>query len=191
MNNPETPQSPETPPRISRLTRVRLAFDHDLRIRLGLIVTCGGFVVFLIGCHPQIIGMDRSSIIGVTQIVVFEIGLLVICLGGYTSMVAAWKGQPLSIPADIGLRLVGTGYVIAFFSGFADYFGLGSHKPPNLPFFGPWQATGVIFGEVVIAIGFLMLIPFSMRLFQQGPPEIPEIRINPIPLTIPDRVLKG
>ena len=153
--------------------------DHDLRIRLGLVITAGGFVVFIIGCHPAIIGMDRSLLIGVVQIVVFLVGLLVICLGGYISVLALWKGNPLSIPADIGLRLVGTGYVIAFFSGFADVFGLGSHKPPNLPFFGPWQARGVMFGEVVIAIGFFMLIPLFFHLPSQKPAE-GENQDNPI-----------
>lgn len=156
-----------------------MALDRDLRILLGLVVTFGGFLIFLIGCHPQIIGMDRSPIIGVVQIVVFEIGLLVICLGGYINTVALWRGKPLSIPADFGLRLVGTGYVISFFTGFADVFGLGSHKPPNVPFFGPMQALGVMLGEVFIAIGFLMLIPFSSRLSQQNPPETLDIQDKP------------
>jgi len=145
--------------------------DHDLRVRLGLVITVGGFIIFLIGCHPNLIGMDISPMIGVVQIVVFLVGLLVICLGGYICVLALWKGYPLSIPADIGSRLIGTGYVIAFFSGFADVFGLGSHKPPNLPFFGPWQARGVIFGELVIAIGFFMLIPFFFHPPSSKQPE--------------------
>ena len=180
MSNPENPPpQPITPRPIASLQRLRLAMVHDLRIRLGLFITIGGFVVFIIGCHPAIIGMDRSLLIGVVQIVVFLVGLLVICLGGYISVLALWKGNPLSIPADIGLRLVGTGYVIAFFSGFADVFGLGSHKPPNLPFFGPWQARGVMFGEVVIAIGFFMLIPLFFHLPSQKPPA-GENQDNPI-----------
>lgn len=119
--------------------------------------------------------MDRSPVIGIVQIVVFEVGLLVICLGGVICMVALWKGQPLSIPADIGLRIVGTGYVITFFCAFADYFGLGSHKPPNLPFFGPWQARGVMFGELIITLGLLLLIPL---LFGKPPRLAPENQEN-------------
>ena len=158
--------------------------DHDLRVRLGLVITVGGFIVFLIGCRPALIGMDRSQVIGVVQIVVFLVGLLVICLGGYICVIALWKGYPLSIPADIGLRLVGTGYVISFFCGFADVFGLGSHKPPNIPFFGPWQTRGVIFGELVIAIGFFMLIPLFFHPTSQEPPRDGENQDKPITVNI-------
>jgi hypothetical protein len=157
-----------------------MAMDHDLRIRLGLVIIIGGFIVFLIGCHPGLIGMDRSLVIGVVQIIVFLVGLLVMCLGGYICVIALWKGHPLSIPADIGLRLVGTGYVVAFFSGFADVFGFGSHKPPNMPFFGPWQERGVLFGELVIAIGFFMLIPLFFHPPSQEPPQDGENQDKPI-----------
>ena len=182
MSNPDPPTpQPITPPPIAGLNRLRMAMDHNLRVRLGLMITVGGFVVFIIGCHPDLIGMDRSPVIGVVQIVVFLVGLLVICLGGFISGIALWKGHQLSIPADIGLRLVATGYVIAFFSGFADVFGLGSHKPPNIPFFGPWQARGVMFGEVVIAIGFFILIPLFFHLPSQKPS--PEGENQDIPIT--------
>jgi hypothetical protein len=77
MTDPEISPSPIKPPRISAFNKVRMALDRDLRILLGLVVTFGGFLIFLIGCHPQIIGMDRSPLIGVVQIVAFEIGLLV------------------------------------------------------------------------------------------------------------------
>jgi len=185
MSNPDPPTpEPITPRPIVGIRRLRMAMDHDLRIRLGLAITVGGFVVFLIGCHPALIGMDRSQVIGVVQIVVFLVGLLVMCLGGYICGIALWKGYPLSIAADIGLRLVGTGYVITFFCGFADVFGLGSHKPPNMPFFGPWQARGVIFGELVIAIGFFMLIPLFFHPPKQEPPQAGENQDKPITVNI-------
>jgi hypothetical protein len=62
--------------------------------------------------------------------------------------------------ADFGLRLVGTGYVIAVFTGMADIFGLGTQPLPNIPYFGPWQAAGVLIGQIIIAAGFLMTIPY-------------------------------
>jgi len=34
---------------------------------------------------------------------------------------------------------------------------------PKIPFFGPWQARGVMLGEVIIAIGFLLMIPYARR----------------------------
>ncbi len=166
MSDPDKSPEPINPIPITRFDRLRMAIDHDLRVRLGLVITIGGFVVFIIGCHPDLIGMDRSPLVGVVQLVIMLVGLMVVCLGGYLSLVALWRGRPLSIAADIGLRLVGTGYVIAFFSAFADVFGLGSHKPPNVPFFGPWQARGVIGGEIVIIVGFFLMLPLFVKLPQ-------------------------
>lgn len=45
-------------------------------------------------------------------------------------------------------------------AGMADVFGLGSHPLPGVPYFGAWQARGVEFGQAIIAIGLLMLIPY-------------------------------
>ena len=106
-------------------------------------------------------GADRSPIIGFVQIAVFLVGLAVICIGGYVSLTSLWQEHPISIAADIGLRLVATGYVIAVFAGMADIFGLGSHSLPNLPYFGEWQAVGVQIGQAFIALGFFLLLPFS------------------------------
>lgn len=130
------------------------------RIRWGLSITLFGFLVFLIGARPGLFGLDRSPVIGFVQIATFLVGLAFICIGGYISMMALWKNEELSIAADIGLRLVATGYVIAVFTGMADVFGLGSHPLPGVPYFGAWQARGVEFGQAIIAIGLLMLIPY-------------------------------
>jgi hypothetical protein len=91
----------------------------------------------------------------------FLIGLGVICLGGLLGLTALWNGSPRTILADIGVRLVGTGFVVSAFSGMADVFGMGSQPLPGVPYFGPWQATGVLIGQVVIALGFLMMMPYG------------------------------
>ena len=130
------------------------------RVRNGLIITLAGFLVYLLGTDPGAFGLDRSPVTGFLQIAVFLIGLGLICFGGYFSLNALWNGTQKTIIADIGLRLVSTGYVVAVASGMADIFGIGSHPLPNVPYFGPWQAVGVMLGEVIIAIGFLMLIPY-------------------------------
>ena len=62
---------------------------------------------------------------------------------------------------DIGFRLVSTGYVLAVTAGMADIFGLGNQPLPQIPYFGPWQAAGVVIGEGIIALGFLIMIPFQ------------------------------
>ncbi len=130
------------------------------RLQAGLAATAIGFFIFTVGAKPNFFGWDRSPVVGFVQISVVLFGLGIICLGGYIGILGLWKGRARSILADIGVRVVGTGYVIAFFSGMADIFGMGSQPPPGVMYFGPWQATGVVIGEIVVAAGFLMMIPF-------------------------------
>ena len=132
-----------------------------VRVRIGLIITLLGFFVFIVGAKPDWLGWDRSPVVGFVQIAVFLVGLAIICLGGYIGLLALWGGGQRTIAADIGLRLVSTGYVISVFAGMADVFGMGAHPLPNVPYFGPVQATGVVIGEIVIAVGFLLLIPYK------------------------------
>jgi hypothetical protein len=133
------------------------------RIRAGLIMTLFGMIIFLVGARPGVFHVDRSPVVGFVQIAVFLVGLAIMCLGGYTSLMAFCKNGNRTIPADIGTRLVTTGYVIAVFSGMADVFGFGTQMWPRVPFFGRWQAAGVQIGEAVIAIGFLLLLPFRWK----------------------------
>jgi hypothetical protein len=131
------------------------------RMRAGGILTLLGLMVYLLGADPSLFGLDRSPIIGIVQIMVFLIGLALICLGGYVTVGTIWVGREKSIAADIGLRLISTGYVISFGSALSDIFGFGTHLPPLIPYLGPVQAIGVLVGEVVIALGFILMIPFS------------------------------
>jgi hypothetical protein len=154
MNSPtKTSLSPDTSPE---------AIPSRLRIRSGLFTTLCGLIVFLVGARPALFGLDRSPVVGFVQIAVFLVGLSIVCIGGYISLMAYWKNGNRTIPADIGTRLVATGYVVAVFSGMADVFGFGTQLTPRVPFFGPWQAAGVQIGELLIAIGFLLLIPYRL-----------------------------
>ncbi|MBK9926046.1 MAG: hypothetical protein IPP66_12240 [Anaerolineales bacterium] len=130
------------------------------RIRFSLISVIFGFFVFSVGAKPNWYGWDRSPVVGFIQIAVFLIGLAMICIGGYVGLVALWGKEPRSIIADIGMRLVGTGYVVSVFTGMADIFGMGTQPLPMVPYFGPWQSGGVLIGQIVTAIGFLMMIPY-------------------------------
>ncbi len=145
---------------MSKLTR--LNGGAHFRIRLGLATTILGFVIFLLGVNPGMFLLDRSPIVGFVQIAVFLVGLAMICLGGYIGLNALWNGSQKSIIADIGLRMVSTGYVIAVASGMADVFGFGTHNFPQIPYFGPLQAIGVMIGEIIITIGLIMLIPYKI-----------------------------
>jgi len=129
------------------------------RMRIGLVLTFIGLIVFLLGAEPALFNLDRSPVFGFVQISVLLIGLALICLGGYISLASLWNGRQKTITAEVGQRLVSTGYVIAVVSGMADVFGLGSHQFPKVPFFGPWQAVGVIVGVLLIGIGFILFIP--------------------------------
>jgi hypothetical protein len=140
----------------------RIAAPSRLRVRVGLLLTLFGLFVFIVGTKPNWFDLDRSPTVGFVQIAFFLVGLAIICVGGFVSLWGLWKGMDRSIPADIGLRLVATGYVISVFSGMADVFGMGSQSAPLSPYFGPIQALGVLIGEIVIAIGFLLLIPIRL-----------------------------
>jgi hypothetical protein len=136
---------------------------NHFRLRLGIGATILGLVVYLLGVDPGMFGMDRSPVMGFVQIAVLLIGLAFMCLGGFITLNALWNGSQKSILADIGLRLVATGYLIAVASGMADILGFGNHPFPRIPYFGPLQAIGVIIGEVAIALGFLMIIPYPRK----------------------------
>lgn len=131
------------------------------RIRVSVITTLIGLLVFVIGTKPDYFGWDRSPVVGFVQIALFLAGLAVICLGGYIGLHSLWWNTERTITSDIGSRLVATGYVFAVFAGLADVFGMGSHTFPFVPYFGPWQATGVLIGQGIIALGFLLMIPFK------------------------------
>ncbi len=133
------------------------------RVRNGIRILLLGFLLFLIGIRPAYFGLDRSPVIGFVQIAVFIVGLAVMCGGGYLTLNSLWNGREKSILADIGFRLVSTGYLVAVMSGMADVFGIGSHRFPKVPYFGVVQAVGVIAGQLVILLGFLMTIPLPYR----------------------------
>lgn len=127
------------------------------KIRIGLILTIIGYLIFLVGARPGLFNLDRSRVIGFVQISVFLIGLGIIVLGSYMTLNSFWPEGKKTIAADLGSRVISTGYVICVFTGMADIFGLGSHRLPNV-FFGPLQAQGMAIGMATIGVGFLLMI---------------------------------
>jgi hypothetical protein len=127
------------------------------RFSIGIVLL--GLFIFLLGVEPGWFRLDRSPVVGFVQISVFLLGLAIICIGGYIGFSIQWADGERTISADIGLRLIATGYVVSVVSGMADVFGFGTQTFPRIPYFGPIQATGVVFGEAVIAVGFLLMIP--------------------------------
>jgi hypothetical protein len=137
------------------------------RVYFSTAITLFGLLIFVIGAKPDWFGWDRSAVVGFVQIAVFLVGLAIICLGGYIGLLTLWWGYERTIVADIGTRLIGTGYVIAVFAGLADIFGMGSQSFPQVPYFGPWQSSGVLIGQGIIALGFLLFIPFRPQKMSQ------------------------
>ncbi len=129
------------------------------RVQIGLFFVIAGLLFYVLGVKPDWFGADRSPIVGFIQISVFLVGLAVICFGGYLALNALWNGIERTIAADFGFRLVSTGYVISVASGMADVIGFGNQPSPAIPYFGPWQSTGVMLGELIIIIGFILFIP--------------------------------
>jgi len=134
----------------------RKPINGNRRIQATLSLVILGFLLVLLGLEPGLVNLDRSPVVGFVQLSVYLVGLALICLGGYIGFSSS-PDKERTIAADIGLRLVATGYVIAFVSGLADVFGFGSEIFPEIPSFGVLQVTGVILGEATIAIGFLLV----------------------------------
>lgn len=133
------------------------------KVRNGLMILALGFLIFLLGVRPGIFFLDRSPVIGFVQIAVFSVGLAVMCFAGIFTLNALWNGSQRSILADVGYRLVLTGYVVVVLSGLADVFGIGTHRFPAVPYFGFVQAVGVMLGQLTIALGFIMMIPHNKK----------------------------
>jgi hypothetical protein len=128
------------------------------RIRIGLIGTFLGFLLVVLGAKPEFFGMDRSPVIGFAQTATFLLGIGVIGLSGYFTLMSFWPKGYTTITADFGIRLLATGWLIAVFAGMADVFSIGSHPVTGLVFFGRVQAAGVEIGEMVMGIGMVMMI---------------------------------
>lgn len=131
------------------------------RLRLGMALTLIGLFILIVGAKPGWFGWSHSSGVGFVKISVFLLGLGVMCVGGIVGLPPLWKGVERTIVSDIGMRLVATGYVVSVISGMADIVGFGSQPPPSAPLFGPIQAAGVVLGQAIIAVGFLMMVPYA------------------------------
>ncbi len=127
---------------------------QSLLARLGTAVVGVGFVLFVVGVSPELIGMDVTPGLGLLQIATFLLGISLMTLGAYVYMYATrHRSLPRRLREDIGVRLMATGVVIAVSTGLADVIGIGTHFGQQRPYFGPVQAWGVALGVLVIIVG--------------------------------------
>jgi len=125
------------------------------RTGVGLVVF--GFFVFGVGVFPELIRLDLTPGFGILQITMLLSGLTLMTLGGYVFLYATrHRATPHRLREDVGVRLMATGLVICYTTGFADVLGIGSHFGAERPLFGTLQAAGVVLGVLVIGVGIFL-----------------------------------
>jgi hypothetical protein len=127
-----------------------------------------GLFVFIVGVNPDLIGMNRSRVIGFVQMGVWLTGLGLLLLGSFLTVRVVRNGRPMSLRAEIGMRLIATGYVVSATASLADFLAIGSHRLPWV-YFGPLQVGGLAGGVIISLLGVLLYWPRTPR-----PPVEPE-----------------
>jgi hypothetical protein len=121
-----------------------------------------GLLVFVVGINPDLIGMNRSRVIGFIQMGVWLSGLGVLLLGAVLTVRVVRNGRPMSLRAEVGTRLIATGYVISAAASLADFLAIGSHRLPWV-YLGPLQVAGLAGGVLVSLLGVLLYWPRTPR----------------------------
>ncbi len=153
--SPAGHQPTQPPP--TRARRDRDDLSTSRLARFGVAVVVFGFFFFLIGIFPDLIRLGITPGIGLLQIGAFLIGISLMTLGAYIYAYATrHRAMPRRLREDIGLRLMATGLVISYATGFADVLGIGSHFGADRPLFGLWQAAGVALGVFIIITGIFL-----------------------------------
>jgi hypothetical protein len=104
-----------------------------------------------------LIRLDLTPGIGLLQITVFLFGISLMSLGGYL-YVRTRRPQPgpHRLVEAIGVRLIGTGLVLCYASGYADILGIGTERLGEPLVLGPVQSAGIVLGVVVIVAGLVI-----------------------------------
>jgi hypothetical protein len=136
-----------------------------------------GFLIFVIGVDPDLIGMNRSPTVGFIQVYMWLTGLAILLICAYATVRVVRNNRPTSLRADIGLRLIASGYVVAASASMADFIGIGSHSMPYV-YFGPIQVIGLAGGVLISLLGVILYWPRRRRTPEDGKPwKLPAIRL--------------
>jgi hypothetical protein len=117
-----------------------------------------GLFIFILGVDPDLVGLDRSPVVGFVQIGVWSVGLAALLLGATLTVRVVRNGRPNSLRSEVGLRLIATGYVFAVAASFADFLGIGSHTLPTV-YFGPIQVLGLALSVTTSLLGLILYWP--------------------------------
>ena len=135
-----------------------------------------GLFVFIIGVEPDLIDMDKSPVVGFVQVGVWLAGLALLLVGSYATVFVVRNGRPNSLRADIGLRLIATGYVVAAAASLADFIGLGAQSMPEI-YFGPIQVIGLVVGVILSLLGVVLYWPRRERIPEEGSRWFDQIKL--------------
>jgi hypothetical protein len=127
--------------------------------QISLILALIGVALVMIGAGADILGLDLTPGVGLVQVLCFLFGLTVITVAGfyYLSQHRLRKG-PVSLMADVGIRMGMTGLLTCYVCGLADILGVGTHRGVRYdrPYLGPLQLAGFAFGLLVVVIGLVL-----------------------------------
>jgi hypothetical protein len=128
--------------------------------RLWMTVMLIGLLIFMVGIQPDLIGMNRSITVGFVQIGVWLTGLAILLVAAYSTVRVIRNGKANSLRADIGIRLIATGYVVAAVGSLADFIGVGAHRMPIIHF-GYIQMIGLVTGVLLSMLGVILYMPWT------------------------------
>lgn len=140
------------------MTAAPLTKKQRMAARGWMTIVLIGLFIFMIGIYPNLIGMDRSPVVGFVQIGVWLFGLGLLLVGATMSVRVIRNGHPNTLKSEVGLRLIATGYVLAVAASFADFLGIGSHSLPGISY-GPLQVFGLALGVLVSLFGVILYWP--------------------------------
>ncbi|MEE9513114.1 MAG: hypothetical protein V3V46_03465 [Anaerolineales bacterium] len=147
--------------------------------RLWMTVMLIGLLIFMVGIQPDLIGMNRSVTVGFVQIGAWMTGLAILLLAAYSTVRVVRNGKTNSLRADIGIRLIATGYVVAAVGSLADFIGVGAHRMPVI-YFGPIQMIGLVTGVLLSMLGVILYMPWTKKLkTEESTPDSVEETSNP------------
>lgn len=131
------------------------------QLRRGTIIVLSvlGLLLCLGSVLAAPLGLARTPEFGALQMAALLVGITLLTLATYIYLYSLRPSDaPRSLQADVGIRLSATGLVLAYASGFADLFSIGTHIGPAFqrPFVGPLQMAGLVLGLLAVVAGMIL-----------------------------------
>lgn len=127
--------------------------------QIGIAIGALGIVLAVMGLFPTVAGLVPTPGIGIVQLITIMIGFSLLIMGAYIyAKFTFYAGVRSNLAQQIGVRLALTGLLFGGMAATADVLGFGSNIRTETSdvFFGPWQASGLIGGFGLAALGILI-----------------------------------